>query len=118
MYWQINRDVPSLIGPMDEGDLWYFMPTGVPPGVSYSENETAALIRLSTGIDLPYKVLSSDIWVASRLLADRYASGRVFLTGDACHLHPPFGGYGFRRSGMENGGGAPGLGRKQSALEL
>jgi 2-polyprenyl-6-methoxyphenol hydroxylase-like FAD-dependent oxidoreductase len=94
MYWQINPDVPSLIGPMDEGDLWYFMPTGVPPGVSYGENETAALIRLSTGIDLPYKVLSSDIWVASRLLADRYAQGRVFLTGDACHLHPPFGGYG------------------------
>jgi 2-polyprenyl-6-methoxyphenol hydroxylase-like FAD-dependent oxidoreductase len=94
MYWQINRDVPSLIGPMDEGDLWYFMPTGVPPGASYSQSETAALIRLSTGIDLPYKVLSSDIWVASRLLADRYAAGRVFLTGDACHLHPPFGGYG------------------------
>ena len=47
-----------------------------------------------TGIDLPYKILSSDVWVASRLLADRYAAGRVFLTGDACHLHPPFGGYG------------------------
>jgi len=94
MYWQINKDVPSLIGPMDAGDLWYFMPTGVPSGVTYTEDETARLIRLSTGIDLPYKVLSSDIWVASRLLADRYGAGRVFLTGDACHLHPPFGGYG------------------------
>jgi len=94
MYWQINKDVPSLIGPMDEGDLWYFMPTGVASGVSYTEEETAELIRLSTGIDPPYKVLSSDIWIASRLLADRYAAGRVFLTGDACHLHPPFGGYG------------------------
>jgi 2-polyprenyl-6-methoxyphenol hydroxylase-like FAD-dependent oxidoreductase len=94
MYWQINKDVPGLIGPMDQGDLWYFMPTGVPSGVTYSEDETCELIRKSTGIDLPYQVLSSDIWVASRLLADRYAVGRVFLTGDACHLHPPFGGYG------------------------
>jgi hypothetical protein len=38
--------------------------------------------------------LSSDVWIASRLLADHYSAGRVFLTGDACHLHPPFGGYG------------------------
>lgn len=94
MYLQINKDVPSLIGPMDQGDLWYFMPTGVPNGVTYTDEEIATLIRKSTGIDLPYKVLSSDVWVASRLLADRYAAGRVFLTGDACHLHPPYGGYG------------------------
>jgi hypothetical protein len=94
MYWQLNTDVPSLIGPMDRGDLWYFMPTGVPSGVTYTDHETLQLIHKSTGIDLPYKVLSSDVWVASRLLADRYAAGRVFLTGDACHLHPPFGGYG------------------------
>jgi 2-polyprenyl-6-methoxyphenol hydroxylase-like FAD-dependent oxidoreductase len=94
MYWQLNKEVPSLIGPMDQGDLWYFMPTGVPAGVTYTEDETLKLIRTSTGIDLPYRVLSSDVWIASRLLADRYSAGRVFLSGDACHLNPPFGGYG------------------------
>lgn len=94
MYWQLNADCPSLIGPMDEGDLWYFMPTGVPAGVTYSSDEIEALIRRSTGIDLPYEILSSDEWIASRLLADRYALGRAFLVGDACHLHPPFGGFG------------------------
>ncbi|WP_375429550.1 FAD-dependent monooxygenase [uncultured Sphingomonas sp.] len=94
MYWQLNPDVPSLIGPMDEGDLWYFMPTGLPPGARHSEEETLDLIRRSTGIDLPYRILSSDEWIASRLLADRYSRGRAFLVGDACHLHPPFGGYG------------------------
>src|SRR5205085_1968506 len=52
------------------------------------------LIRRATGIDLPYQVLSSDEWVASRLLADKYRDRRVFLAGGACHLHPPFGGYG------------------------
>ena len=94
MFIQVNDDVPGLIGPMDEGDLWYFMPTGLAPGVTYTPDEAVDAIRRSTGIDLPYEVLSSDEWVASRLLADRYRRGRVFLTGDACHLHPPFGGFG------------------------
>lgn len=94
MYWQINADVPSLIGPMDEGDLWYFMPIGLKPGVSFNPAEAVDAIKRSTGIDLPYEVLSSDEWIASRLLADRHRVGRVFLTGDACHLHPPFGGFG------------------------
>jgi len=94
MYWQLNQEVPSMLGPMDQGDLWFFMPTGIPEGASYTPDEIINLIRLSTGIDLPYRILSSDEWTASRLLADRYSSGRIFLTGDACHLHPPFGGYG------------------------
>ncbi len=94
MFVQVNDDLPGLIGPMDEGDLWYFMPTGLAPGVTYTKEEAVEAIKRSTGIDLPYEVLSSDEWVASRFLADRYRKGRVFLTGDACHLHPPFGGFG------------------------
>lgn len=94
MYCQVNSDVPGLIGPMDEGDLWYFMPTGLAPGVTYTPKEAVEAIKRSTGIDLPYEILSSDEWVASRFLADRYRRGRVFLAGDACHLHPPFGGFG------------------------
>lgn len=94
MYWQVNEDVPSLIGPMDTGDRWFFMPTAVPENVKFQAADAAPLIRRATGIDLPYEVLSSDEWVASKLLANRYRQGRVFLTGDACHLHPPFGGYG------------------------
>ena len=51
-------------------------------------------IKLTTGIDLPYRILSADQWVASELLADKYSDGRIILAGDACHIHPPFGGYG------------------------
>lgn len=94
MYWQVNPDAPSTIGPMDEGDLWYFVPTHLAPNVELTDAEAVALIRRSTGIDLAYRVLSSEVWVASRLLADHYRNGRVFLAGDACHLHPPYGGYG------------------------
>ena len=94
MYWQINGELPSLIGPMDSGDKWFFMPTHVAPDFRLTPEQAPELIRKATGIDLPYEVLSSDEWVASCLLADKYRDRRVFLTGDACHLHPPFGGYG------------------------
>ena len=94
MYWQINNDVPSLIGPMDSGDRWFFMPTGLAPDVQVTLDSAAALIHRATGIDVPYEVLSIDEWVAHRVLADRYRDRRVFLAGDACHLHPPYGGFG------------------------
>ncbi len=94
MYWLVNADVPSVIGPMDRGDQWFFIPTHVPEGTKIDSAEVPALIRRATGIDIPIEVLSSDEWVASRLIADHYRDRRVFLAGDACHLHPPFGGYG------------------------
>lgn len=96
MYWQLNPECPSLIGPMDQGDLWFFMPSNLPENKIFTDEEAVAAIKVSTGIDLPYEILSSDEWVASRLLADRYREGRVFLVGDSCHLHPPFGGFGMK----------------------
>ena len=94
IYWQIGKDGFSAIGPMDTDDRWFFMPGGAKPGQSMPKDDAAALIRDRTGIDLPYEILSADSWIASELLADRYADRRILLAGDACHLHPPAGGYG------------------------
>lgn len=94
MYWQIDPKLPSLIGPMDKDDVWFFMPTRLPEGFKITPESAAAMIRDATGIDMPYEILSSDEWVASSLLGDHYRDDRIFLIGDACHLHPPFGGYG------------------------
>lgn len=94
VYWQIGKDGFSAISPMDKGDLWAFGPGGAKPGTALSKEDAAALIRDRTGIDLPYEVLSADTWTASELLADQYADRRIILAGDACHLHPPAGGYG------------------------
>ena len=93
MYWLVNRDAPSLTGPMDRGDTWYFG-ANQPEGSTLEGEGAKALIRQATGLDLPIEILSNDEWVAHRLIADRYRDRRVFLAGDACHLHPPFGGYG------------------------
>ena len=94
IYWQIGKHGFSAIAPMDKDDIWAFMPGGAKPGEALSNDEAAALIRDRTGIDLPYEILSADSWSASELLADRYADRRIILAGDACHLHPPAGGYG------------------------
>ncbi len=94
MYWQINGDLPSHLGPMDSGDLWFFMPTALAPDVRVTLENAAELIRRATGIELPFEVISVDEWVAHRAVADRYRQGPVFLAGDACHLHPPYGGFG------------------------
>jgi len=94
IYWQMSPDGFSALGPMDDDNRWFFMPGGAAPGTSLSKQEAEKLIARSTGIDLPYDVISADSWTASALLADRYSDRRIFLVGDAAHLHPPTGGYG------------------------
>lgn len=94
MYWQINPELPSTLGPMDQGDLWFFMPANVPPDLALTDESAGALIRKATGIEMPYEILSCDEWLANRLIANQYRQGRIFIAGDACHLHPPLGGYG------------------------
>src|SRR3546814_3912009 len=79
---------------MDEGDLWSFGPNVALDDNGMSDEEVVALVKRATGIDLPYKIVWRDVWKPSRALADRYQQGRVFLAGDSCHLHPPFGGFG------------------------
>jgi 2-polyprenyl-6-methoxyphenol hydroxylase-like FAD-dependent oxidoreductase len=93
MYWLVNREAPSVTGPMDQGDTWYFGAT-LPEGMLLEGEIAQRLIRQATGVESPIELLSNDEWVAQRLIADRYRDRRVFLAGDACHLHPPFGGYG------------------------
>jgi hypothetical protein len=93
MYWLVNRDSPAVSGPMDKGDTWFFG-ASLPEGKKLEGEDAKAMIRKATGLDLPIEILSNDEWVAHRLIADKYRDRRVFLAGDACHLHPPFGGYG------------------------
>src|SRR5579872_3260751 len=95
MYWMVNEEMPCVLGPMDEAGLWFFMVTKLADGIDPARIDAADLIRRGTGLrDLDLDIVGTDLWVAHRLVADRYVRGRVFLAGDACHLHPPFGGYG------------------------
>lgn len=94
MYWMVNDDVPALLGPMSDDGLWYFIATKIDATADPAKLDMAGLIRRSTGLDFDVEIVGTDPWVARRLIADGYRRGSVFLAGDACHLHPPFGGFG------------------------
>lgn len=95
MYWMVNEDVPGMLGPMDMEGRWFFMATKLEGDIDPASVDPVDLIRRGTGLaDLDIEIIHSDPWVAHSLVADIYADRRVFLAGDACHLHPPFGGFG------------------------
>ncbi len=93
MHWLVDPAAPCIVGPMDRDDTWFFNPSPKPGGPG-DDAEVHNEIRHVLGGRYDYTVLAKDLWTAHRLLADRYGEGRVYLAGDACHLHSPFGGHG------------------------
>ena len=95
-YWFVNRELPVIIGPMDDGveGKWFLGVPLVPNGPDVTNMGASEILRRATGIDVATTPISSDPWTSSSLLADVYRRDRVFLAGDACHTHPPFGGFG------------------------
>ena len=47
---------------------------------------------------IPIKLRDTSLWSNNRMWAARYAEGRVFCMGDACHRHPPSNGLGSNTS--------------------
>ncbi|WP_327581133.1 FAD-dependent monooxygenase [Nonomuraea sp. NBC_00507] len=67
-----------------------------------SKDKALELLRTALGEpDLPIDIQLVNRWRLAHDVADTYRSGRIFLVGDACHVHPPAGGYG-ANSGMQD----------------
>lgn len=90
-YWVLNPAQPGMLGRLDLDDLWWCIAQGVPA----EGTDPVRLVRNLAGADIDVEILATDPWTARMLLADRYASDRVFLAGDAAHQNPPYGGHGF-----------------------
>jgi putative polyketide hydroxylase len=59
------------------------------------EGLRAAILRAIGRTDLPIEIITTGRWELSALITDRFASGRVFIAGDAAHTLPPTrGGFG------------------------
>jgi 2-polyprenyl-6-methoxyphenol hydroxylase-like FAD-dependent oxidoreductase len=102
MNWVINEDCFGNIIPINGKDLWLthcMIPEGA-EGVTEAEYDRQ--IRQLMGRDIDYEVLSIETWQFSRVIAERYRSGNVFLAGDAAHAWPPYAGHGMN-TGIEDG---------------
>jgi 2-polyprenyl-6-methoxyphenol hydroxylase-like FAD-dependent oxidoreductase len=92
-YWVLNSEVAGIVGRLDLGDTWFAVLAGIDGPIG--PERLAGFVRGLAGTDIEANVLPPDIWGARMLAADRFASDRVFLVGDAAHLNPPWGGHGF-----------------------
>ncbi|MEV0379348.1 FAD-dependent monooxygenase [Nonomuraea sp. NPDC050643] len=90
-YWVLNPAQPGLVGRLDLKETWWC----IAQGVRAEDADPVRLVRNLAGADIDVEILATDPWTARMLLADRYASERVFLAGDAAHQNPPYGGHGF-----------------------
>ncbi|MGH8700428.1 MAG: FAD-dependent monooxygenase, partial [Burkholderiales bacterium] len=94
MYWMVNQELPAYFGPLDRGSLWFLIAPRLPDGVDPGGRDAREMVYRSSGLRFDMEIVQVDPWTAHRLIAERYGAGRVFLAGDACHLHPPSGGHG------------------------
>ena len=93
MYWLVNPESPSVMSPMGE-EKWA-LGISLPPGVKEIDDaDIRRRLWAAVGREIDFEILTRDVWAAHRLIADKYRHERIFLAGDACHLHPPYGGYG------------------------
>ena len=93
-YWLVNPEVPAIMGVMDRDDMWFFGVLTPDTKGAMTAEDIAPLMRKAVGRDFEFEIVGIDNWLAHQLVATRYGGGRMWLAGDACHLHPPMGGYG------------------------
>lgn len=94
-----NALVPGLdgywnfLGRVDADTEWFYH-APVPDETTRENTDFAELLHKAVGRPFPLEITHVGFWDLRVALADRYRAGRVLIAGDACHTHPPYGGYG------------------------
>jgi 2-polyprenyl-6-methoxyphenol hydroxylase-like FAD-dependent oxidoreductase len=122
-YWLIGEEGTwGNLTVVDGKDIWRLTIIGSIERVEARDFDADYWVRRCLGReDIPYSITAVLPWRRSRLVAERYREGRVFLAGDACHVNAPNGGYGmntgigdsvdlgWKLAGTLDGWGGPGL---------
>jgi 2-polyprenyl-6-methoxyphenol hydroxylase-like FAD-dependent oxidoreductase len=95
-YWTVTAATQGLVGRLDLDGTWWAIMPGI--AADYGTAHAAELICGLIGTRAEHEVLASDPWTARVLVADRFATRRVFLAGESAHVNPPYGGHGYNTS--------------------
>jgi len=102
-YWQ-------FFGRIDVGEGFFFH-APVPKDATPDKFDFLGLLHQAAGFDFHAEFDHIGFWDLRIMVASQYRQGRVFIAGDACHQHPPYGGFGLN-TGLED---AANLGWKLAA---
>ena len=100
----------QFFGRIDVGEGFFFH-APVPNEATRETFDVLGLLRNAAGFDLDATFDHVGFWDLRVLVAREYRKGRAFIAGDACHNHPPYGGFGLN-TGLED---AANLGWKLAA---
>lgn len=100
-YWTFSPKQRALIVAVD-GRGHFIINVQAREGESTDLDVVRARIREAIGTDIAFDILSTSRWTAGyALVAERFATGNVFMAGDAAHLFTPTGGLGYN-TGIED----------------
>jgi 2-polyprenyl-6-methoxyphenol hydroxylase-like FAD-dependent oxidoreductase len=102
-YWQ-------FFGRIDVGEGFFFH-APVPKDATPDNFDFLRLLHQAAGVEFEADFDHIGFWDLRIMLASQYRLGRMFIAGDACHQHPPYGGFGLN-TGLED---AANLGWKLAA---
>src|SRR3954462_14829791 len=94
----IGMGLVRMVRPWDEWLIvWGYDIKDPPPEVD--EAVATRVVHNLVGDDtIEVTLRSTSLWGNNKMYATRYASGRVYCMGDACHRHPPSNGLGSNTS--------------------
>ncbi len=92
-YWQ-------FFGRVDVGEGWFFH-APVPRETERENYDFLGLLHQAAGFTFGAEFDHVGFWDLRIQVAKQYRVGRAFIAGDACHSHPPYGGFGLN-SGLED----------------
>ena len=96
-FWTVNAATPCYMGPGDRDGLWWMQATAIDPSVDMDLLTPQAVVEGAVGAPLELEVVNVDPWDAHAMTAERVREGRVFLAGDAAHVHTPMGAHGMNQ---------------------